>query len=263
MTNFGDLLGAFLQSNVGQSGQARIGNAVQDLQANLGGLLGGQGGTGGMLDSVMGMARDSLGNASQNPMQAGGLGAVLGSVLGGGGSSVKGALTGGALAMLAGVAFKALTNAGQAQGAPAGGQQAPFSGGNLPLGLAPPTTPAQEQVVQTKAQLILKGMINIAKADGQVSPDEIERIVGKAESSGMGPEDQAWLMAELRAPLDLDAFVAEIPSQEVAAEVYAASLLAVEVDTQEERDYLQQLAQKTGLNPAVVQYIHQSMGIQI
>ena len=54
-----------------------------------------------MLGRLLEMAKGTLGNASQNPMQAGGLGAVLGSVLGGGGKSVKGAMTGGALAMLA------------------------------------------------------------------------------------------------------------------------------------------------------------------
>jgi uncharacterized membrane protein YebE (DUF533 family) len=55
--------------------------------------------------------------------------------------------------------------------------------------------------------------------------------------------------------------VAEIPNPEVAAEVYAASLLAIEVDTPEEQQYLQQFAQRTGLNPMVVQYIHRSMGV--
>lgn len=257
MANFGDLLGSFMQSGLGQSGQARMGNALQDLQANLGQFIGGQGGAGGMLDNLVGMAKGTLGNAAQNPLQAGGLGAVLGSVLGGGGDSVKGALTGGALAMLAGVAFKALTNAGQGQAA--ADQQAPLGPGNLPLGLKPTAPRATED----KARLILKAMISIAKSDGQVSADEMQRIVGKAESSGMGPEEQSWLMAELQRPLNLDALVAEIPDQEMAAEVYAASLLAVEVDTQEERDYLRQLAEKTGLHPMVVRYIHQSMGVPL
>jgi uncharacterized membrane protein YebE (DUF533 family) len=64
-------------------------------------------------------------------------------------------------------------------------------------------------------------------------------------------------------PLDLDAFVAEIRSPEVAAQVYAASLLAIEVDTDAERNYLQQLAQRTGLQPASVQHIHQAMGLAV
>ena len=163
--------------------------------------------------------------------------------------------------MLAGVAFKALTNA--AQGAGAGVVQAPAASGALPVGLAPPSTQADQQALENMAQLVLKAMINMAKSDGQVSPDEIQRIVGKAGEAGSGAADQAWLMTELSRPLDLDAFVAEIPSQEVAAEIYAASLIASEIDTQAERDYLRQLAEKTRLHPAVVQHIHQTLGVPV
>ncbi|CRI66205.1 conserved hypothetical protein [Thiocapsa sp. KS1] len=261
MANFGDLLGSFIQSNMTQSGSGRMGNALQDLQANLGRMVGGQsGGTGGdMLGRLLEMAKGTLGNASQNPMQAGGLGAVLGSVLGGGGKSVKGAMTGGALAMLAGIAYKAFTESGQAAGTP--GSPAHAGGGELPLGLRAPQTAAEEQAMENTAQLVIKGMINVAKSDGQVSVDEIQRIVGKIEAAGMGADAQEWLMTELRQPLNLDAFVAEIPSPEVAAEVYAASLLAVEVDTAQEKDYLRHFAEKAGLHPLVVQHIHQSMGV--
>ncbi len=64
-------------------------------------------------------------------------------------------------------------------------------------------------------------------------------------------------------PLDRRPSVAEIRSPEAAAEVYAASLLAIEVDTDAERSYLRQLAQRTGLQPAVVQQIHQAMGVAV
>ncbi|EIC23315.1 tellurite resistance TerB family protein [Thiorhodovibrio frisius] len=259
MANFADLLGSVIQNNLGPSGQQRMGNALQDLQSSFGQLSGGGAAgasQGGMLGSLLGAAKNSLAGASNNPLQAGGVGAVLGSLFGGGGDSVKGALSGGALAMIAGVAYKALMNANQG-----GDAQAPFSGGNLPLGLQPPQTAAEEQVVEQKTQLIIKGMMNIAKSDGEVSGDEIQRILGKAQQSGVGSDEQAWLMTELSKPLNLDAFVAEIPNQEVAAEVYAASLLAVEVDTDEERDYLRQFAEKTGLHSSVVQTIHQTLGI--
>lgn len=264
MANFGDLLGNFMRSGVGQSGQVRAQNALRDLQAGLGSGQGGQGGAGGLLGGLLDAAKGGLSSASQNPLQAGGLGAVLGSVLGGGGDSVKGALTGGALAMLAGVAFKALSEAGQAAGAGGPGAAVPAGTGGaaaLPLGLKAPESPAERQVLDNKARLILKGMINIAKSDGQVGLDELQRIIGKAEAAGLDDEGKDWLMAELARPLDLSAFVAEIPDQETAAEVYAASLLAVEVDTPEERDYLRQLAERTRLHPIVVQHIHQTMGV--
>ena len=265
MANFGDLLGSFIQNNMAKSGSGRMGNALQDLQANLGRMAGGQGGGGGaggnMLGGLLEMAKGTLGNASQNPMQAGGIGAVLGSVLGGGGKSVKGAMTGGALAMLAGIAYKAFTESDQA--AQASGMTAASAPAAFPLGLRSPQTAAEEQALENTAQLIIKGMINIAKSDGQVSVDEIQRIVGRIEAAGMGAEAQEWLMTELRQPLNLDAFVAEIPSPAVAAEVYAASLLAVEVDTPQEQDYLRDFAEKAGLHPLVVQHIHQSMGVAV
>ena len=265
MANLGDLLGSFMQSTMPKSGEGRVGNVLQDLQSSLGNLSSGQGGQqGGMLGRVMDMAKTTLGNAAQNPVQAAGLGAILGSVLGGGGKSISGAIQGGALAMLAGVAYKALTNAGQgATGTPTAGEQPRFTGGDVPLGLRPPQSLAEEQAVQQTAELVIKGMMNVAKSDGQVSADEIQRIVGKLKESGMAGDAEAWIMAELRRPLDLDAFIAEIPNQEVAAQVYAASLLAVEVDTPQEKTYLTDFARKAGIDGTVARTIQQTVGVNV
>jgi uncharacterized membrane protein YebE (DUF533 family) len=63
--------------------------------------------------------------------------------------------------------------------------------------------------------------------------------------------------------LDPHAFVAEIPSREVATEVYAASLLAVEVDTPQERAYLTDLAKKTGVDGAVATRPQQTLGVTV
>ena len=256
MPNFSDLIGAFMQNATAPSGQNRMGNALENLQRQRSGEPAGAGGLGGgLLGGVLDAVKGGLGSAAQNPLQAGGIGAVLGSLLGGGGDSVKGALGGGALAMLAGVAMKALMNGGQAQGA------SPFSGGAVPLGLKAPETPDEARALEQNASLVLKAMINAAKSDGEIGPKEVERIVGKLKESGLDQDTQQWVLAEMSRPLDLDAFVAEIPGPEAAAEVYAASLLAIEVDTDAERAYLQQLAQRTGLNPAVVQYINQTLGV--
>jgi uncharacterized membrane protein YebE (DUF533 family) len=180
--------------------------------------------------------------------------------LGGGGSSVSGAVKGGALAMLAGVAYKALTSAGQ--GAEAGAVPA-FSGGAVPVGMTTAQTPADHQILANTAELVIKGMINAAKADGEVGPNEITRIVGKLKEAGMSGDTEAWITKELRQPLDLDAFAAAIPNQEVAAQVYAASLLAIEVDTPQEQAYLADLASKTGLDAAVVQHIQHTLGVKV
>ena len=49
---------------------------------------------------------------------------------------------------------------------------------------------------------------------------------------------------------------------QLAAQIYAASLLAIEVDTQEEKDYLNKLAADMGLSPQVKERIHEMVGLQ-
>jgi uncharacterized membrane protein YebE (DUF533 family) len=236
---------------------------------------GAAGGPGELLAGILEMVKGGLGNASQHPGQAGGLGAILGSLMGGS----KGAVQGGMMAVLASIAMKALSAAGEehAAGRPGGGladllggmlpggQQAnpqrPWSGGDVPLGMRPPQNTAEQEALESTAQLVLKGMINAAKSDGQISPQEMQRIVGKLQESGADQGMQQWVMQQMQAPLNVSAFAAEIPNQEVAAQVYTASLLAIEVDTRAEQDYLRDFARASGLHPLVVGQIHQTLGV--
>ena len=263
MANFGDLVGSFMQSAMSQSGEGRVGNILKDLQSGVGKMTAGQGGIGGVLGNVLDAAKTTLGNAAQNPVQAGGIGAVLGSVLGGGSRSVSGAIKGGALAMLAGLAYQAFANASKSAQPAAATGVSPIGEGELPLGMKAPESPAEVQALESTASLVIRGMINAAKSDGQVGADEIQRIVGKLKEAGMGGDGEAWILNQLRQPLDLDAFAAEIPSPEVAAQVYAASLLAVEVDTPQERQYLNDFVRKTGLPPEVAQQIQLTVGVAV
>ncbi len=137
---------------------------------------------------------------------------MLGSLLGGGSSSVSGAIKGEALAMLAGIAYKALTSAGQGA---EGGSAPVFSGSAVPVGMTTPQTSVDHQVLANTAEFVIKGMINAVKADGEVSADEITRIVGKLKEAGMTGDTEAWIMKELRQLLDLDAFAAAIPNPEI------------------------------------------------
>ena len=284
MANFADLIGAFMQNSTGPSSGSRIGSALEQLQrSGFGGLGGGMGGTqpsapsgvqpgagpGGLLGSIFDAVQGGLSSAAQSPGQAGGMGAVLGSLLGGS----KGAVQGGMLAVLASVAMKALQSAGQSPAAGAGagagvpmpmpgsGSAHPWSGGDMPVGMRVPRNTAEQQALETTAQLVLKGMINAAKSDGQISPDEMQRIVSKLQESGADQGMQQWVLQQMQEPLNVQAFAAEIPNQEVAAQVYAASLLTIEVDTDAERQYLQAFARDTDLHPLVVGQIHQTLGV--
>ena len=65
-------------------------------------------------------------------------------------------------------------------------------------------------------------------------------------------------------PMDTAGLVAAAKGRpELAAQVYAASLLAIEVDTPAERDYLAQLASALDLAPEVTEQLHQSAGVTL
>ena len=163
---------------------------------------------------------------------------------------------GGAMAMLAGLAFQAFKNMNRE---PAGASA--FTAGAAPLGLRMPENADEERELEDTAQLVFKGMINAAKADGQISTDELNRIIGRIRESGADDELQQLVMTELQNPLDLDHLVASIPNEAVAAQVYAASLFAINVDTNAERQYLADFARRTGLDQGVAQQLNQTVGV--
>jgi uncharacterized membrane protein YebE (DUF533 family) len=70
------------------------------------------------------------------------------------------------------------------------------------------------------------------------------------------------VIGEMNKPLDLDGILAAArTSPQLAAQVYAASLLSIEVDTPAERQYLQQLAGGLGLSPEVTSRLEKTVGM--
>jgi uncharacterized membrane protein YebE (DUF533 family) len=128
---------------------------------------------------------------------------------------------------------------------------------DAPLGLREPQTPVEQAELEHTADLVLSAMINAAKADGRIDGAELRRIAGKLEKAGTDDEARQFVMRELQEPLDLEGLIDQVRSPQVAAQVYAASLLAIEVDTPAERDYLRRLASGLGLDDGTVQRLHQ------
>jgi uncharacterized membrane protein YebE (DUF533 family) len=66
---------------------------------------------------------------------------------------------------------------------------------------------------------------------------------------GLDPENQALLVAEIGRPVDMDSIIRSASSAGVAAEIYIASLLAIDVDTAAEQSYLAMLAARLNIPP--------------
>ncbi len=268
MAGFMDILGSMLQQGMSQSTGTRMTNALggaggssggslTDILGGLAGALGGgqqtgaapQAGLGG-LGNLGGVVGEVLGSLGNNKAALGGLGALAGALLGGGRSSARGAIGGGGLAMLASLAIAALRKAGHT----------PQS---TPRALLEPQTDEDQQALEQDAEIIVKAMINAAKADGRIDDNEIQKIIGKLQEDGLSEEEKEFFMTEANKPVNIKAIIASAEGQpEMAAQIYSASLLAIEVDTPAEQQYMQQLAQGLGLDPEVTNHIHQFFGVQ-
>jgi uncharacterized membrane protein YebE (DUF533 family) len=110
---------------------------------------------------------------------------------------------------------------------------------------APEPEPAE--LDDAHAMLLIRAMIAAANADGQITPDERQRIAGKLEQAGAGPDERAVLERELESPRSADQIVREVKDQETAVQVYLASRLAMNPDTAAERAYLDFLAARLNI----------------
>ena len=123
-----------------------------------------------------------------------------------------------------------------------------------------PFLPAADQgdALDLRGKSLVRAMIAAAKADGTVTAEEQNAIMGRLQDANLDAESQAFVQAELARPLTLDDLVRDVTCPEHAAEVYAASLVAIDRDGAVERAYLQMLAARLGLDNALVADIHAS-----
>jgi len=165
------------------------------------------------------------------------------------------ALGSGAMALFGALAFSALKGSGKETVA------------EVPLGLRQPQTRQEQDQLDNDTELVLKAMINAAKADGRIDDTEIKRITGKFEEEGADAETREFVMAELKRPIDLRGIIAAAGNRpqaainQTAAQVYAASLLAIEVDTVAEKQYLEQLADGLRLSRQTVSILENAVGL--
>ena len=212
----------------------------------------GQGGQGGSGDFLRGAGGGAL---------AGGLAAILLGTKTGRKLGAE-ALKLGGMAAVGALAYKAYRDwhAGK-QPAPSAPQQQPQQA-PVPMLPAPsgtpfnPSTPSEQQ---TLARHLLRAMIAAAKADGHVDAQEQARIFAEMDKLPLAADDKAFVMDELRAKLDIDAVASAASTPEEAAEIYTASLLAIDVDNAAERGYLGMLAARLKLDDALVAHLQQSV----
>lgn len=199
------------------------------------------GGTAGSLTG--GMSPDFMKGLATGGVAGGLAGLLLGGK--GGKKMVGGATKLGGTAALAALAYKAYTAWQESKNAPA---TAP---GPAPMkDITPP--PAALAAPGGNASLaILRAMIAAAKSDGHIDAAEQQKIFAKLNELSLSTEEKAFIVDELSKPLDIGEIAAAATNPELALQIYAASLLAIDPDHPAEREYLATLATRLGLDPSL------------
>lgn len=270
---------------------ALSGGGLREKAGGAGASQAAPGNLGDILGSLLGNAAAGSGGVTSRPGAgtSGGLGDILGSILGGapaaagddaGGASERmpsaprsspgsnqaqtempqqagmdSLARYGGLAVIGVLAYQALKRY-QAQ------QKAPGTG--APAALAPPSDsgfhPGQAAGgADAFAGLLVKAMVAATQADGVIDEDEQRRLAGRLDQLGMSSADRRALAERLTTPVDPREIVNATTSPELGLQIYAASVLAVAVDTPAERSYLDELASALNIDPGLKAQVEQTL----
>ena len=185
---------------------------------------------------------------------------AAGAAMGGLGGLVLGTKTGrsaavtaakiGALALIGGLAYKAYQN--YSQGRPLVSGASGFAAEPAPQG----SGFEPQAVSNDDAILYIRAMIAAAAADGRIDQNEQQKILGGLQQAGAGnAEAQQFLMNEINNPASADDLAAAVTSQEQAVQVFTAARLAVDLDTQEEGNFLVTLADRLDIDRKLAAHI--------
>lgn len=119
-------------------------------------------------------------------------------------------------------------------------------------------TSTATDAMEENARLMIRAMIQAAKSDGEIDAEERAKIMDHL--GDIGPEERAFIEAQLDAPVDPTGLAADT-SQQMAAQVYATALMAIRVDSLAEADYITQLAAALGLSEETRARVHAAMGL--
>ena len=232
----GQLLGA--GSNSG-GGNLNTGSGAKMLEDLLGVGTGGSqsGGQGGGV----------FGDGQTGSVSGGGAGGTVGQSNTG---TVSGRTTGGG--GLGDLLGKALKELGRNQ---SGASQTPAASNN-PFEQTPRSTNINQQA---QSEVYIRAMIQAGLADGRLDEQEQQTIVQKL--GNMGAEEQNFIRSEMAKGLDVEGFIQSVP-RGIEEEVYAYSLMAIQLDNRVEAQFLDAIAKGLRITQAQSNAIHDKLGAQ-
>lgn len=111
---------------------------------------------------------------------------------------------------------------------------------------------------EDQADLLLKAMVAAAQADGNISPQEQEKI---AESLGgqLGASEISELKELFANPVDVNSLLSQVKDPATALKVYLVSAMTVNPNNPQDQRYIEQLSSALGISGQAAQAIQQHL----
>ena len=202
-----------------------------------------------------------IGGLASSGVLSGFAGGLAGGALGGALTSKKGrkvagsAVKYGAVAAVGGLAYSAYQRYTQGT---SGGEPSPPAWQDISEARF---DNALDSDADSSGRLLIRAMIAAGYADGHLDDDERERIFAEVPRMRLSTDDKALLFDELKRPVGIADLVRQASSPELAAEVYAASVLAIDETSVDGQLYLRSLAVALELPEALVASLHEQAGM--
>jgi uncharacterized membrane protein YebE (DUF533 family) len=110
-----------------------------------------------------------------------------------------------------------------------------------------------------RSQTLLQAIIAAAKADGHIDDQERAHIQAQINQMGLATDTAAFFQAEIDKPLSIPDLAQAVTSPEEAMEIYLASRLIIDVQNNQEKVYLSELASQLKLDPGLVQNLEEEV----
>ncbi|GAB4067244.1 tellurite resistance TerB family protein [Ancylobacter sonchi] len=210
---------------------------------------------------LMGRAKDYLGNNGGSLASGAAAGALVSLVLGSksGRKMAGNAVALGGLALVGTLAYKAYNNYRNGETPQQTTADVARNPVPTPAQLPPPNSPFNpSQTSDSQLPLtLLRTMIAASLADGHIDDAERVAISAKLHENGIADlgEAERFLTDELANPASVETLARTVASEEEAAEVYIAALLAIDPDSTSERAFLARLAMALRLDPALTPHL--------
>lgn len=126
-----------------------------------------------------------------------------------------------------------------------------------PSAPTPPTTSPAATNTQDLARRMIQVMIAAAHADGTVDEEEEQAVLDRLKGEDLSQEERIFLLTELHTPKSIKELTEGVDDPSTAKAMYILAVSAVDIDTELERRWFDELASELGLSKAIQSFIEE------